>query len=251
MTLPAQLQPAPLEPYATQAQTQTGDDQLTLLQIVAILAAGLAVKATLDRLASILLPLGISRSALQAAWIGGRFGHNTRTRLDVTVRTTVTGGTRSPALAATLAGEPAYRAAFLLNSARRVQNAVDAARLNGQDEAQARIDAATTERRHAAAHEAAVENRRRAAQAVDAAARNGGRMGTDANGLPAMLVGWYSRHDSKVSPECLAADGTVFPVNRPPAIGWPGAVHPHCRCRPGPARPFARFTDDATAGMRH
>jgi hypothetical protein len=49
------------------------------------------------------------------------------------------------------------------------------------------------------------------------------------------LLGWYSRNDDRTSAECLAAHGKNFDPNVIPPIGYPGSVHPHCRCRPGPA----------------
>lgn len=49
-------------------------------------------------------------------------------------------------------------------------------------------------------------------------------------------LGWYAKMDSITSEECREANGRNFTAGRIPAIGFPGTVHPHCRCKPG--RPF-------------
>lgn len=118
-----------------------------------------------------------------------------------------------PASQAVRVAERSYRAAYLVAAARRVQAAV---RSGSSLRA-----ALAAERPNLMAHLAAQANRRQAALAVDkAAARHG------------LLLGWRARMDSRTSAECAAADGKNFDVRRPPAIGWPGSVHPHCRCRP-------------------
>lgn len=44
------------------------------------------------------------------------------------------------------------------------------------------------------------------------------------------LLGWLSRRDSRTTKECRAADGRNFDPKSIPPIGYPGAVHPNCRC---------------------
>jgi uncharacterized protein with gpF-like domain len=56
-----------------------------------------------------------------------------------------------------------------------------------------------------------------------------------------LLLGWNTVIDSHTSPECLAANGHNFRADHMPKIGYPGAVHPHCRCYAGPPRPGANL----------
>ena len=110
--------------------------------------------------------------------------------------------------------EGLYRSAYILLASRRVQQAL----ANGTPLEEAMKAEETWFSRHIGAQ----ANRRRAAMTVDAAAKKVGPK-----------LGWYAKMDAKTSVECRAANGTNFTVDRVPAIGWPGAVHPFCRCRPG------------------
>jgi hypothetical protein len=83
------------------------------------------------------------------------------------------------------------------------------------------------ERRYFDQHLGAERGRREAAGRVDSTARR----------LGLTTLGWHARLDDRTTPECRAAHSHNFDVTRPPSIGYPGAVHPSCRCRPGP--PFA------------
>lgn len=232
---------------------QPTQDSLTITQIALILAAGLAVKATIDHLLSTVAGTGIGRQALVAAWRAGQFGlrHRgvgpdriSRGTVNVTVAVRQASPVRSPATLADEQAEPLYRAAYLLASSRRIQDARNQALLNGEDPDAAVRAAAAREAQYYAAHEHAVTNRRRAARAVDSAARRGGSVGVDpVTGLPTLMVGWNAVLDSKTSAECRAADGHAFPATRAPAIGWPGAVHPHCRCTSGLALPGMPLLD--------
>lgn len=49
-------------------------------------------------------------------------------------------------------------------------------------------------------------------------------------------LGWHAKMDARTSEECRQANGRNFNASRIPAIGYPGTVHPSCRCKPG--RPF-------------
>lgn len=116
-----------------------------------------------------------------------------------------------PAVAASLNAEAAFRAAYLTNAAVRMQNEVNQGVMLDQ--------AIAKESRFLVLHNAAQLNRRNAAEAVDKASVGG-------------VCGWKAVMDAKTSAECRAANGRNFRVDHPPSIGWPGAVHPHCRCRP-------------------
>lgn len=44
------------------------------------------------------------------------------------------------------------------------------------------------------------------------------------------LMGWQALLDGNTSPECAEASGRNFDPTVVPTIGYPGSVHPHCRC---------------------
>jgi hypothetical protein len=90
---------------------------------------------------------------------------------------------------------------------------------------QAAID---RERRYYGQALVATWNRDQAAAQVDTAAGEHGR-----------LLGWHTVMDLKTSPECIRANGKNFYADQMPPIGYPGMVHPHCRCMPGPPFPDA------------
>lgn len=79
------------------------------------------------------------------------------------------------------------------------------------------------EKNHLAAHLYAQSNRNRAALGVARAWRRQGGVG---------LLGWKARLDRKTTADCREADGRNFDPARIPPMGYPGAVHPHCRCVP-------------------
>ena len=82
-------------------------------------------------------------------------------------------------------------------------------------------------------------NREKASAAVDSASMEHGR-----------LLGWYTTTDRKTSPECRMADRSNFYADQMPAIGYPGMVHPNCRCQPGPPFPGARIMGPARVRSR-
>lgn len=116
------------------------------------------------------------------------------------------------------------RAQFVVSSARRVTADLSAARSRGESLAGALQQAMTRERRYYGQHLMAGWNRMKAAAQTDQAARDYG-----------LTLGWYARLDKVTSAECRAADGKNFRADIMPAIGFPGMVHPNCRCVPGRA----------------
>lgn len=110
--------------------------------------------------------------------------------------------------------EATYRAHYIWAASQRVQQALR--------EGVSLKDALAPEQGYFNQHMDAASNRRRAATAVDKAAAQFGD-----------LLGWYAMLDDRTSPECREAHGKNFSANRLPAIGWPGSVHPNCRCKPG------------------
>ena len=109
---------------------------------------------------------------------------------------------------------PQYRAAFIVHSVVRVNSAV-----RRREPLSA---AMTRERRFLQQHLVATKRRVAVAKAVDKVAASTRRK-----------VGWYATLDNRTSLECRAANGKNFYADRMPTIGYPGAVHPSCRCRPG------------------
>jgi hypothetical protein len=123
------------------------------------------------------------------------------------------------------------RAAYLVNAARRLTGSIRRGQLRS---------GLVDERRWLEQHLQATAKR---VQAADAVAKEVKRQldprdGSAALGegpvLPSGLLGWYAKMDARTSPECRQAHGRNFDPTRIPLIGFPGAVHPHCRCKPGP-----------------
>lgn len=111
--------------------------------------------------------------------------------------------------------EPVYRANYIVQASRRVQRKV-------QSGTPVRT-ALAQERAYFDQHLDASRNRIKKAKLVNAAAI---RYGNE--------LGWYAMMDAKTSAECRQANGKNFNVGERPVIGYPGMVHPSCRCRPGP-----------------
>lgn len=126
------------------------------------------------------------------------------------------------------------RAQFALSAARRGMAAIREARSQGRSASSALAELLPRERRYFGQHLDAIRNRAQAAMNVDMAALQYGP-----------LLGWNTVRDSRTSAECAAADGKNFRADVQPLIGWPGAVHPYCRCYPGPARIGARMLPSA------
>lgn len=122
------------------------------------------------------------------------------------------------------------RAQFTVAAARRVGQAVTQARSEGRSVPQALADAIQRERRFYAQHLIATWQRSGAGAQVDMEAMSRG-----------LLLGWHAVRDKNTSADCLAADGKNFYADHMPLIGYPGAVHPHCRCQPGAPFPGARL----------
>jgi hypothetical protein len=126
------------------------------------------------------------------------------------------------------------RAQFALSSARRLTADIREARSKGQSVNIALMAGINRERRYFGQHRDAIWNRAQAAQQVDMAAWAYGD-----------LLGWNTVLDSHTSAECRAANGKNFYASSVPLIGYPGSVHPHCRCYPGPAHVGARLLPSA------
>lgn len=131
------------------------------------------------------------------------------------------------------------RAQFTVAAIRRGRAALAAARSSGGSRLAALAKFLTAERRYYGQHLDAMRTRAAAAAQVDSAASTWG-----------MLLGWYAREDRLTSAECRHADGRNFRADAMPLIGFPGGVHPHCRCLPGPSHPGAPLLPSARAVTR-
>ena len=124
----------------------------------------------------------------------------------------------------------ARRAQFALASAGRVQQAMTSARSHGGDMHAAATAQLVLERRYFQQHLDAIRVRAIAAMRTDMAALEYGP-----------VLGWHATLDSHTSAECRRANGRNYYAAEMPAIGFPGAVHLACRCRPGVAWPGGRL----------
>lgn len=122
------------------------------------------------------------------------------------------------------------RVQFAVTSSRRVMQDLREARSRGIPLTQALLDAAERERRYFGQHLQAIWKRSQAAAQADTAAMTYGR-----------LLGWHTVLDKRTSAECRHANGRNFLVDKMPLIGYPGGVHPHCRCYPGRPWPGGRM----------
>lgn len=128
-------------------------------------------------------------------------------------------GTVGPASEQTSRLNAARRAQFVISATMRVLRAMLAARAHGENVIRAGLNQVERERRYYELHLQAMWNRAVAAAKVDMAVLEYGP-----------LLGWAAVLDSRTSPECRAANGKNFYASAMPFIGYPGAVHPHCRC---------------------
>ena len=185
------------------------------MQAAAVLATAATVAAAAETLAPFFISLGIRRAALNAAL------------LVVMDRPPDRSGFYGPATGHIARLNLLRRAQFLVASARRL--AGDLARVaSGEQGARDFLAAISRERRYYGQHQEALWTRMQAAAKVDTAVMDHG-----------LLLGWYTTRDSRTSAECRAADRHNFRADDPPGIGYPGAVHPHCRCLPGAPIPGA------------
>lgn len=141
-------------------------------------------------------------------------------------------GTAHPAILQQHLSNLRRRAAYLIMAGRRLGTAV----VWEKNHAGSLNRAIENERRYLRQHLEAVQRRNTAAKKVAAASY---RYGDD--------LGWYAILDDRTSAECRRAHGSNFNAAEPPRIGYPGTVHAHCRCKPGPPHQTDRRVDDRTA----
>lgn len=208
----AQAQPPPQQAPPPPQQQQNDDDDNHL---VALIVAALAVYWTTDALTRAL------RAPFKAAGISGTALSGVASLIASWPHEVMEG--TGPAQRWAVKANLLRRAQFFLAAAKRTQQAIVAARSQDEPVIAAIRDALTTEKRFMSQHIAASTGRIQAATAVDGMAATYGN-----------LIGWKSVRDKRTTAECYAANGKNFHAGKPPAIGYPGATHPNCRCIPVP-----------------
>jgi Phage Mu protein F like protein len=209
-------------PQQPQPQPEAGQDAAAVAAIAAALAVALTPAAALAMITARLKIRKASSVAMLASL-----------EVAMSMPPEQTGVAGSASINASRANA-IRRAQFILSSAKRLTGDVAEARSRGESVSQALAAGMARERRHFGQHRDAMWNRAQAAAQVDMASWSYGD-----------LLGWNTVRDSRTSPECLAADGRNFHASHPPLIGYPGSVHPHCRCYPGPAHIGARMLPSA------
>lgn len=198
-------------------QGSPDDDALTDA-VLALLAVDAGVDATAASLAVVLaIPAAVALAFLRA--LGAKV-------LSAFKQATLAPAAGS-AVGITAAANMRYRAAFIKNALRRIAAAPDV-----------KI-ALKRELGFFVAHVDAGKRRKVMGKRVDFAR---GKYGD--------LLGWYAKMDKRTSAECRAANGRNFEALVPPVIGYPGSVHPHCRCVPGPPFEGAKMVNDSLTVRR-
>lgn len=236
---------------AAAAQAPPPDEATLIEKIEVILAATVAMDLGVRMVLRVLAPLRLDSRAVEAAYKIARQSSTGTGLIPALIRfrkrnpgSTLGRGigqhedllddprTGLKVLSATRANrnaEVTYRAAYLINAARRIHRDLRAGKsLHG---------AMTRERVNWVRHLDARDKRAVAAGDVDAVGKAFGQ-----------VLGWYAVGDERTSAECRLADGHNFVVGSRPVIGYPGTVHPNCRCRPGAPFEGAKFVDQVFKG---
>ena len=195
---------------STTTPAPTSEMQVDAANIVAGIAALLLISedpaALTPRVAGLMAPFRLGRSAIIEA-----------VRIAMIRPVTTLPETARRAAGETRKTEYYYRAAYIVQSAQRIHRTTRA----GQP-------LSTAVRSERAAYQRHLDAQGKRATQAGKINRIAARFGD--------TLGWYAVMDSKTSAECRAANGKNFTAGDRPAIGYPGTVHPECRCVPG--KPF-------------
>lgn len=212
---------------AQQQQAEQQQDQELAIAAAMVVGTAVSAAAALAPLAGLFAAYGITRRALAGAL------HVVMSMPPEPL------GALGPAQAQVFQINVMRRAAFLVAACRRLQNDLDYARAHGQPLDNVVSLAIARERRYFSQHLQAIYTRSVAAARVDTAA-----------GIYGRLLGWHTLLDARTSAECKAANGKNFYADSMPLIGYPGTVHPHCRCLPGVPFEGARMLPSVQALRR-
>lgn len=214
----------------TQTQQQPKTNYQVLLELTALLGAGIGASIIIHevmRLLSLLTPpIGIEN----ARWLANLTAGGNQPG-DV-------GVPPGPCQDIEKSHAPAWLAQYLIAAAVRLAEAdeVAAGTAPTRESVQTLASARTKEEGYFQLHLKAEERRMRAAALQDMAAiLNSDREAA----TKTELLGWRAVIDERTTLECAMANGSNFRADQMPLIGWPGAVHMKCRCSAGPAVPGA------------
>lgn len=222
MTQP-QAQENPQTPPPEALAQQTPSEARLVAALASVLAVGAAYDATVKSVLAILAPLGMSALAVRTA---------TRIAMSAPIGDKVPSGAKSGTATVTSARlERVFRATYLVNSAKRISKHM---REGGKP-----LEIIQRERQHFASHLEAQSRRRTVARQIDTTALRHGK-----------TLGWYAMMDTRTSAECRWANGRNFEVDKRPPIGYPGTVHPNCRCKPGPPHAGTRTVYPSSSKRR-
>lgn len=226
----AQLPPDPYAPPPPGQPVAPPSISELAQHVAEILLAGYALHKAAELIAALLRPWKVSVTAVAAAL--GLASHAVKPRPQFAPHGL---DPRDPALTTVAdivrkaAADDAYfRAAYVVRCSMRLQRELDAGHPLRESLA--------AERRFYDQHRDARDNRQEHAAEVARAAS-----------LFGPILGWHRNHASDSEAECLAADGHNFRADQPPLIGYPGTVHPHCRCIAGPPHATRVSVDQAVS----
>jgi hypothetical protein len=213
---PRQPYPPGQPPPPQQQQQDDALDDAALAVAVAAFLAGATAAAAGGGVAVMLAALKLRFALTSAAWsaLGAVLTLVTEHPPAVT-------GIIGPASAQTSRMNTARRAQYVIAASKRVLGAARGARSKGLPVIAAVQAQLAKERRFYSQHMAAMWNRAAAAGKTDMAAAEHGD-----------LLGWLAMKSATTSPECKAASGWNYHASAMPDIGYPGSVHPHCKCIP-------------------
>ena len=225
---PPQQVPPGQQPPPPPPQSDGLDDAALALALATLLVTAVSAAAVI---AALRVRFVLSSAAWQA--LGGVLGDVMQTPPPMT-------GVIGNASAQTSRMNAARRAQYVLAATKRTVTAMREARSQGKPVLGAMKDQLATERRFYAQHKQAMWNRATAAGKIDMEAATWGP-----------LLGWYAKHDKRVTAECLKAHGSNFYVSDPPDIGLPG-IGPHvgCRCEAGAPWPGGKLLPSRRASYR-
>lgn len=196
------------------------------------------VRAQVAGLTELLAPWGIReesvRLALSLVQTKGGYARGTK---HVPNSRLVYGATNEGIVTEARDTEVYMRAAYLANSAKRIQRDMRAGKT--------REEALRHEAPYYRAHERARKQRLEAAAQIQVSAKSYGYQDEDGT----VWLGWYHNPFLNNDPECLAASGHNFDAAKGTVIGWPGSVHPNCGCYAGPYVAGAGTVNDAVANL--
>lgn len=204
-------------------------DDATVRQVADILLAGTSAVAAASLIAAL---LGLPKRAVLIAVSMTRGPRSTAPKPYARHKRNGNGnrGAAADFARAIAAIDVYYRAAYVINAARRISDGLSKGEKVGK--------VYTDELRNYDMHEQARTGR------LDAASRLGAAVAEHGN-----LLGWYLDPELNNEIECIRANGNNFYANRPPIIGLPGLVHPRCGCFGGAPHFGGGMVDDATADV--